>query len=397
MAYTRIVEKSILKLLNKPELVILYGPRRVGKTTVLRGLFEKLRRDHCCASYTLDDPSASMIFQHPSTERLKAIFSEIGFSESRKNYLFLDEVQSFEGIDKLLKLIFDHFSHVKVIATSSSSLLLLQSLTESLAGRKYFLELLPLTLSEYRNLEVKDYFSFPEFLTRAEELTNSVHSFAVFGSFPEVLLIKESQGKMSKLRDILDSSLYKDIFILENIKAPKALVQLVQLLSYQIGNLVNLNEIATQLGISRNTVNEYVSILEKFFIVFRLTPFERNLRSEMTSRFKVYFWDLGVRNAVISRFSPFAARDDRGALFENLVVASILKRNLYSGRIFKTFFWRTYDGFEIDLILENVETEEIWAVQISTSGKTRFSRAFDRYNPTRKIAVNAGEGYRYCL
>lgn len=397
MIYPRIIEKKIKKLLDKPEILILYGPRRVGKTTLLKKIFQSLKETFTCSFYSLDDPSSSIIFQDPSTEKLRRIFSETGFHKDKKSFLFLDEVQSFPKIDLLLKLIYDHFPNVKVMATSSSSLLLLNTLTESLAGRKYFLEILPLTLAEYKKKEISNYFDFPEFITLKEEFTNILYSFCVFGSYPEILNIKTNEEKIAKLKDILDSSLYKDIFIQENIKAPKSLISLVQLLSYQVGSLVNLNELSTQLGISRNTVNEYISILEKFFIVFRLLPFEKNLRSEIGSKFKVYFWDPGIRNSVINRFSSLEIRDDKGALFENLIITSIIKRNFYEGKVFQPFFWRTYEGYEIDLVLKNIQTDEIWAFQISTSKKIKFSRAFDRYHPARKIAVGLSDGYKYCL
>jgi uncharacterized protein len=170
----------------------------------------------------------------------------------------------------------------------------------------------------------------------------------------------------------------------------------VRLLAYQISNLVNLNELATQLGISRNTVDQYISILEKYFIVFRLQPFERNLRSEITSKQKIYFWDLGIRNSVINRFFSFETRDDKGALFENFIIASIMKRNYYEGRTFNLYFWRTYQGYEIDLILEGVQDQELWAFQITTTGKANFSRAFDAYNPTSKIVISLENAYRFC-
>lgn len=397
MIYHRLVEQKIISLLDKPEIIIIYGPRRVGKTTLLKKFYDSLKEKNNCRLYSLDDPSSIAIFQNSSSEKLNKIFSELGFKKSVKNYLFLDEIHSFPKIDMLLKLIYDHFPYVKVIATSSSSLLLLNNLTESLAGRKYFLEILPLTLSEYKNISVPDYFSFKELTVLKEQLNNDALSYSVFGSYPEVLNLESSDDKISKLKDIVDSSLYKDVFTMESIKAPKTLISLVQLLSFQTGNLVNLNELAATLGISRNTVNEYINILEKFFIVFRLNPFSTNLRSEIGSKFKIYFWDLGIRNAVINRFSPFEVRDDKGALFENLVISGILKRNFYEGKKYIPFFWRTYEGYEIDLVLKNNQNENILAFQISTRGKISFSRSFDRYSPKQKIKVTKNEAYLYCL
>jgi hypothetical protein len=394
--YPRIAEQRLLSLLNAPEILVLYGPRRAGKTTLLQKLHVDLQPRNPTAFYTLDDPTAQDIFGEPSTARLARIFSELGFDSSQRAFLFLDEVQSFPRIDLLLKLIYDHFPHVKVLATSSSSLLLLEGLTDSLAGRKFFIELLPLTLGEFAGIQVDDFFAFPESITQQGMLNEALHTTAVYGFYPEVMSKASIEDKQAKLRDILESALYKDIFILEKLKAPQVLVQLVKLLAYQVGSLVNLNELATQLGISRNTVDQYITILEKYFLVFRLPPFARNQRSELTARHKIYFWDMGTRNAVINRFFPFETREDKGAIFENLIVASILKRNIYAGRPFNAYFWRSYQGYEIDLVLEGIQSQELWAFQMTTADKAAFSRTFDVYQPAHKFVITPVNAYRFC-
>jgi predicted AAA+ superfamily ATPase len=137
-------------------------------------------------------------------------------------------------------------------------------------------------------------------------------------------------------------------------------------------------------------------ILEKYFVIFRLPAFSRNLRNELSTKFKVYFWDLGVRNAAIHRFQPFETREDRGPIFENLIVASILKRNLYARRPFNAYFWRSYQGIEIDLVLESVQAQEIWGFQITLGKGDRFSSAFEAYQPARKVVVTAENAYRFC-
>lgn len=394
--YTRVVEQTLRSLLPSPEILVLYGPRRVGKTTLLQLFHRELQGNQPTAFYALDDPTAEVIFGDPSTARLERIFSELGFVPGQRAYLFLDEIQGFQRIDLLLKLIYDHFSYVKVLATSSSSFLLLQRLTDSLAGRKYFIELLPLTLGEYTGIPVNDYFSFPESITQAGYLNETIHSLAVYGLYPEVANRANVEEKQAKLRDILESALYKDIFMLERLKSPQVLVKLVTLLAYQVGNLVNLNELATQLGIARNTVDQYITILEKYFLLFRLPSFNRNLRSELNSKYKVYFWDVGIRNAVINRFAPLDVRNDKGMLFENLVVASVLKRNLYAHRPYNAYFWRTYQGYEIDLVLESNQSQELQAFQITWSEKAAFSRAFAAYEPVKTFVVTPENAYRFC-
>ena len=395
--YTRIVEQTLRSLLTAPEILVLYGPRRVGKTTLLQVFHQEcVEQNKPTAIYSLDDPTAQAIFSEASTARLARILSELGFDPGQRSYLFLDEIQGLPHIDLLLKLIYDHFPYVKVLATSSSSLLLLQGLTDSLAGRKYFIELLPLTLGEYAGLQVDDYFAFPESITQGAQLNESLRTCAVYGMYPEVVGKQTIEEKQAKLRDILESALYKDIFMLERIKAPQVLRHLLTLLAYQVGNLVNLNELATQLGISRNTVDQYIAILEKYFVIFRLPSFSRNHRSELSSKFKVYFWDMGLRNAAINRFHPFEAREDKGAIFENLIIASILKRNLYEKRPFNAYFWRTYQGYEIDLILESNQSQELWAFQVTSANKDTFSKAFDVYQPTKVFVVTPGNAYRFC-
>ncbi len=226
--FPRIVEQVLYSLRETPEILILYGPRRVGKTTLLQKIHAQFHQNPT-AIYSLDDPTAQAIFGEPSTARLGRIFSEFGFVPERRSYLFLDEVQYFPRIDLLLKLIFDHFPHVKVLATSSSSLLMMQDLTDSLAGRKYFIELLPLTLGEYIGNIVDDYFLFPESITQQGMLNETLRSAAVYGFYPEVLIKESVEEKQAKLRDIVESALYKDIFMLEKIKAPRVFVRLVSL------------------------------------------------------------------------------------------------------------------------------------------------------------------------
>ncbi|OGO25606.1 MAG: hypothetical protein A2136_11125 [Chloroflexi bacterium RBG_16_54_11] len=395
--FERIVKNTLHKLLSTPEILFVYGPRRVGKTTLLNMVRDDLRKQNApIASYSLDDLGAQVIFAEPSIDHLERIFLELGFDTKRRNYLLLDEIQGFQKIDLLLKLVFDHFPFVKVLATSSSSLLLLQNLTDSLAGRKYFIELLPLTLEEITGLHVEDYFSFPESITQQGFLNETLRTMAIYGTYPEVVNNPVIKDKQAKLRDILESALYKDIFMLERLRSPQVLTRLLTLLAYQIGNLVDLNELAAQLGISRNTVDQYISILERYFLVFRLPPFSRNLRSELSSKFKLYFWDLGIRNALINRFYPFEAREDKGAVFENLVIASILKRSLYAQRPFNAYFWRTYQGYEIDLVLENNQARNLWVFQISLAAKTAFSKAFDVYQSNKTFVVRAENAYRFC-
>lgn len=397
MIYHRVIEDRINLLLPSREALILFGPRRVGKTTLLRRLEEQLKVSAPTAYFSLDDPGAQSIFRDFTIDRLATIFNGLGFTSQGRNYLLLDEILFFDGVDLLIKLIFDQFPQVKILATSSSSLLLMDSLTESLAGRKYFIELLPLTLAEILGLDEPDFFSFTGRPAQAPELSARTLEILNYGSYPEVVNLADHTEKRAKIKDLVDSALFKDLLLLEGIKNPRALTNLVSLLAHQVGSLVNTNEIATLLGISRRMVDEYIGLLEKFFVVFRLPPFGRNPRSEIGSKFKVYFHDLGIRNGIINRYEPVAGRDDRGALLENLIIAGIAKRNLYAGNPYRLFFWRNYSGYEVDLVLEAVEKKELVALEIKASGRGGVTRAFDKYAPHRKILAGLEDAYKYYL
>jgi uncharacterized protein len=397
MLYPRIIEENVEKALPSPEALILYGPRRVGKTTILQLFENKLKPGSPTAYFSLDDPGAKSIFKDFSLARLDSIFRSLGFDALSKNYLFLDEILYFEKIDLLLKLIVDNFPHVKVLASSSSSILLKKSLSESLAGRKHFMELLPLSLGELYGLKGNDFFAFPEQILRGPELTARMSEIIVYGTYPEVITLPGHTEKRAKLKDLVESALFKDLFLLEGIRHPKVLTDLLTLLAHQTGALVNINEIATILGISRRMVDEYIGILEKFFVIFRLLPFSRNPRSELGSKFKVYFWDTGIRNSIISHFEPIENRDDRGVLLENIIISGIARRNLYAGRPYQQHFWRNYAGYEIDCILEGIEKKELIAIEIKYSGRGKITRAFDTYGPDRKIIADFKNSYRFCL
>lgn len=395
--YDRIVENKIDLTLTAREILILYGPRRVGKTTLLKKYQNKLSKETKTAYYSLDDPTSVAIFSDFSGEKLRTIFEGLGFSKESRNYLFLDEVATFSNVDLLLKLIYDEFPEVKVLASSSSSLLMVQNLTESLAGRKFFIEVLPLSIAEIEGVKIENYFAFKENSLLWAKSEGLIEQIALFGSYPEVINAAETEFKRGKLRDLVDSALFKDIFVLEGIKNPRVLTKLVSLLAHQIGQLVNLNEIATTLGVSRRLTEEYLGYLEKFFVVYRLVPFGRNLRSEIGAKFKVYFWDLGIRNALIGRFEPILTRDDRGAILENLVVTGVARRNYYEGQKYQLYFWRTYSGAEVDLVLLDQETGKISAIETKFSGKGKISSGFKKYSPERSLVVSFRDSYRFLL
>lgn len=351
--FRRIIESTIIKQLDQREMIIINGPRRVGKTTLLKSIEKKVNWRTSYFDFT--DPAVQRTWQNFSQARIKAILEDIGMS-SKKGLLFFDEIQYFDDIGILLKLIYDHFPNIKVVATGSSSFLLLQTIGDSLAGRKKIFILYPLSIDEITNISPRDYWRFEEKPATASHLQEIVGRMVLFGSYPEILTSESSSARIEKLREIVDSYLFKDLLMTEGLKKPRVIVELTKLLAYQIGSFVNPNEIAATLGISRETVLNYIDLLEKFFIVFKVYPYEKNLRDVVKKKFKVYFFDTGIRNAVIGNFRPLKERDDKGFLLENAVAVGLKRRIAYENRLLELYFWRNYDGKEVDIVLKNDKT-----------------------------------------
>lgn len=319
------------KLLKANKVLIIYGPRRVGKTTLLKNFLSKTD-----LKYKLDSGDNIRTQEVLSSQD----FSKIQDYVAGYELIAIDEAQQIPKIGLGLKIIVDQSSKIFVIATGSSSFDLSQQVGEPLTGRKDTIILYPLSQKEL-NFKYNKY-----------ELKEQLENFLLFGSYPEVIIAKTKTAKIKILNELVDSYLLKDILALEKVKSPKVLLDLLKLLSFQVENLVSLNEIATQLKIDIKTVDRYLDILEKSFVIKRIGGFSRNLRKEITSKCKYYFLDNGIRNAVISQFNSLADRNDIGALFENFIVMERIKSNFYKNRFGAVYFWRTYDGQEIDLVEE---------------------------------------------
>ena len=390
----RSLKQKILAELEHPEVVIVNGPRRVGKTTLIKSLQDSVS-DRKTAYFDFTDPAMLNLWRDFSVTRIESIISELGMR--RENcILFFDEVQYLEQPGLLLKLLYDHFQNIKVIATGSSSFLLLQHIGDSLAGRKKIFVMYPLSLSEISLLENTDYWKFSEMPVRAVLLTEVLRQTLLYGAYPPIYLASNKDEKIEKLREIADSYLFKDLLSLEHIKNPRIIVELTRLLSYQIGSLVNPNELAVTLGVARDTVMNYIDLLEKFFIVFRVYPYEQNLRDVIKHKFKVYFFDLGIRNAVIGNFTPLSQRGDRGYLLENAVAIGIRCRIEYDRKLYKLYFWRDYDGNEVDLVIKN---EKSYGVEVKMErSRARISKTFHKVLPLAKtMIIDMNNAYKMCL
>ena len=324
----RILEEQIVSLLGSGKAIIIMGARQVGKSTLLESIFQVKEN---VLWMTGDDLDVQELFSQITSSRLKAL---LGNSQ----YLIIDEAQRITDIGLRLKLITDQIKNVQVIATGSSSFELASKVNESLAGRKREFRMFPLSFSEmvhHTNL--------------LEELRLIPHRM-VFGYYPEVVI---SPGKESIiLKELSDSFLYKDILSFESINKPDKIVRLLKALAYQIGSQVSYNEVGQLVGLDSKTVERYIDILEKSYIIFRLGSYSRNLRNELKASRKIYFWDLGIRNLLIGNLTQIETRPDAGALWENYVIAERLKRNSYINSYSQQWFWRTQQQKEIDYLEE---------------------------------------------
>ncbi|MBN8821393.1 MULTISPECIES: ATP-binding protein [unclassified Spirosoma] len=319
------------KLLESNKIIVLYGPRQVGKTTLVRELIGTL--PYRSLSVNADELLYQTVLSGRNLNQMKLLVE--GY-----DLLFVDEAQRIPDVGINLKILHDALPNLKIIATGSSSFELANKTKEALTGRTWTYELFPISLGELR--QEQNAFQLQQ---RLEELLR-------FGSYPDTLQFTNATDKVHYLRELSSAYLYKDILEMASIRHADKLRKLIQLLAFQVGSEVSLNEIGNTLGMSKDTVNTYIDLLEKAFVVFRLSGFSRNLRKEISKMDKIYFYDLGIRNVVIDNFQPLDLRTDVGALWENFLVIERRKRNAYTGQFANTYFWRTYTGAELDYVEE---------------------------------------------
>ncbi len=325
--------ENLRKLVTPGKVVVIYGARQVGKTTLAKKFLEKV--DEMVLFVDGDDITVRQYLESQSISKLQDFVGD-------HSLLVIDEAQHIEKIGLNLKLIIDHIPNLKVIATGSSSFDLAKDVGEPLTGRKFLLKLFPLAQMEISQMESR------------HETEANLESRLIYGSYPEVVTMRDNTRRREYLREIVSSYLFKDILALEGIRYANKLVNLLQLLAFQIGKEVSLSEIGSQLGMSKNTVEKYLDLLEKVFVIYRLSGFSRNLRKEITKNHRYYFIDNGIRNAVIQNFNPIGIRDDLGAIWENYIQAERMKWREYYRESGSAYFWRTYDKKEIDLVEERM-------------------------------------------
>lgn len=323
--------ENLRNLVIPGKVVVIYGARQVGKTTLAKKFLEDL--DEKVLFVDGDDITVRQYLESQSISQLRDFVGD-------HSLLVIDEAQHVEKIGLNLKLIVDHVPNLKVVATGSSSFDLAKDVGEPLTGRKFVLKLYPLAQMEISETESR------------HETEANLESRLVYGSYPEVVTMHDNIKRKEYLREIVSSYLFKDILALEGIRYANKLVRLLQLLAFQIGKEVSLSELGSQLGMSKNTVERYLDLLEKVFVVYRLSGFSRNLRKEITKNHRYYFIDNGIRNAVIQNFNPISLRDDLGEIWENYILAERMKWREYLRESGNAYFWRTYDKKEIDLVEE---------------------------------------------
>ena len=393
----RYLQEKLLNDLSSREIFVLTGPRRVGKTTLLLSLKEKLEKEGFgCLYVDFTDPSAVDLWKIFSIEKIGGIIKEIPGGLVKK-VIFFDEIQYLPDSGKLLKLFYDHFPQVKIFATGSSSFLLLQSIGESLAGRKRLMALYPLALSEMNASKVENFWSFEERFLEREKLTSQLLNSLIFGGYPGIFLLENNQLKQERLREITESLLFKDLLMFEHIKKPRILVELTKLLAYQISNLVNPNEIAQNLGVSRKTVLDYIDLLEHFFVIKKVYPYENNLRDVIKKKFKVYFFDLGIRNAVIGDFRNIEQREDKGGLLENAVFIGLSRRISYEELFSEIYFYHDYTGKEIDFLIRKENKIEGIEVKWDKEGKKVSKSLLSQFPDSEIKIIDHKEAYKFCL
>lgn len=329
---TRVLESTIKRYLFRGRVVIIYGARRVGKTTLVNGLLNEYQASKRTRYINCDDLTNQRVLAVQEAVALKAFLGD-------QDLLVLDEAQNVPEIGKVLKILVDTYPEMQIIATGSSSFDLANKTSEPMTGRVFPFELYPLSLQEVAGTN------------GYSVIEQRLENFLRFGLYPDILDEPEEDAVL-KLNELVSNYLYKDILAYAGVRKSTVIANLLRLLALQLGNQVSYNELSQNLGVDGKTVATYMDILEQCFVIFKLTSFSRNLRNELKKSFKIYFYDLGVRNALVQAFNPLALRADVGALWENFCIVERLKLNKYSRRAAASYFWRTRTQKEIDYIEE---------------------------------------------
>ncbi|MCC7028542.1 MAG: ATP-binding protein [Saprospiraceae bacterium] len=354
----RDIKENIKKDLFKKKIILLFGARQVGKTTLVKEIAEEMKLDYHW--FTGDEVDTRLLLGNATSTQLKALYGT-------KKLIIIDEAQRIENIGLTLKISIDFLPDVQIIATGSSAFELANKIKEPLTGRKYEYHLFP--------------FSYHELCVYHGELDEKrlLENRLIYGSYPDV--INASGEEKRTLLEITDSYLYKDLFAYENIKKTSLFQKLLSALALQIGNEVSYNELASLVGANKETVEKYIDLLEQTFVIFKLHAYSRNVRNELKKSKKIYFFDNGVRNAILNNFLPLGSRNDVGALWKNYLISERIKLLHYNLINKNYYFWRTTQQQEIDYLEDANGMIDAYEFKWSENKKYKFPKTFlSHYN-----------------
>ena len=366
----RTLKDEVKAKFYKGKAVMIYGPRQVGKTTLVKELIKSEGLEP--VYLTGDDDDDKAVFEKVTLARWTQILG------SRKS-IFIDEGQKIPNLSRSVKLLLDNRDDVLVIITGSSSFKLKALSEETLTGRKFEYKLFPLSYKE-----LSDHYGY------LEEKKN-FELRLIYGSYPEVVTHPCEMQELLTL--ISESYLYRDLFQYEGIRKPQVLEKLLKALALQIGSEVSVNELSLLLGVSRTLVEAYIELLIDAYIIFPLTSYSTNQRNELKKAQKYYFWDNGIRNSILRNFTPLVQRDDSGALFENYMVSERIKRNIYTHSTASSYFWRTTDGMEVDYIETDGERISAFEFKLNPNKKCRVTKAFTNRYPNAETGTVTSDNY----
>ncbi|WP_298765435.1 ATP-binding protein [uncultured Polaribacter sp.] len=371
------IERAVINVVNKKaqpnKVLLLVGARRVGKTRFIKKYIHHFPKNKVLKLNGEDIDDVALLARR-SVANYKRLLKGIAL-------LAIDEAQHIPNIGLILKLIVDEIENIKVIVTGSSMFDLNNQLGEPLVGRKYTIYMYPLSQIEFSKEE--------NYKITSEKLEERL----LFGGYPELVHLNQWQDKQEYLQEIINDYLLKDILIFQNIKKADKIYNLLRLLAFQIGNEVSLNELGNQLQISKNTVESYLDLLTKVFVIFKVEGYSKNLRKEVTKSSKWYFYDVGIRNAIIKNFNILQNRNDVGQLWENYLIVERMKKQEYQRIIGNNYFWRTYDQQELDWLEEKAEKLSAFEFKWNANKKVKIPTAFGKAYTDANFKVITKENY----
>lgn len=362
----RYIEKAIINSIAPNKVIVLMGARRTGKTELLKKIIAKSTGTNLVLNG--DDMASHDLFTPITIENYKMNFRNVGL-------LVIDEAQKIPDIGKKLKLLVDNIQGIKILATGSSAFDMHNKLGEPLTGRK-----ITFHLYQFSQLEYNKYENILETKSRLDHRL-------IYGSYPELIHIKSRQHQQEYLQELVNSYLLKDILEFDGIKNADKIRSLLRLIAFQIGSEVSLSELALKLEIHKDTVAKYLDLLAKTFVLFKVEGFSRNLRKEITKMSRWYFYDNGIRNALINNLNDFDYRNDKGLLWENYLISERIKFQSYTKLFSSNFFWRTYEQQEIDWIEERGDKLHAYEIKLNEKKNYKVPSAWAKAYPDSEFKV----------